>query len=145
MYNTFVLERADIELILPHRGRALLLDRAELTHNGAVGYLTVREDITEGHFPGNPIMKGYDRAEMLVQTLGLAASTQLEGGYLAFLVKADGLRWPRLAILGNLVRAEAEITRRTRRIIEGKGEAFVGDKLVAAVSFISFVIARAPT
>lgn len=140
-----MLERDQIELILPHRGRALLLDRAEITETGAIGYLTVREDITEGHFPGHPVMRGFDRSEMLVQTLGIAANMGLPEGYLAYLAEADGLKWPNLVVLGDLVRAEATVTRRSRRIIEGSGVSYVGDKLVAVASSLKFVVGKAPS
>lgn len=106
-----LLNRKDIEAILPHRDRALLLDSAEITPDGAIGYLTVREDIVEGHFPEYPIMRGFDRAEMIVQTLGVAASTGLPEGHLPFLVRADGLSFRNQAVLGDLIRAEVAITR----------------------------------
>ncbi len=138
-----MLERAQIELILPHRYQALLLDRAEITETGAIGYLTVREDIVKGHFPGNPVMRGFDRAEMLAQLLGIAANKSLPKGHLAYLVEANGLKWSSIVVLGDLVRAEVTITRRTRRIIEGSGKSFVGDKLVAEASFLKFVVGKA--
>ena len=138
------LNRTDIEAILPHRGRALLLDSATVTDDGAVGFLTIREDIVEGHFPGYPVMRGFDRAEMIIQTLGIAASTGLSEGLLAFLVRADGLSFRNPAELGDLVRAEATIIRRTSRIIEGKGVAYVGDKIVAEAALLSFVVGKIP-
>ena len=102
----------------------------------------MRDDIVEGHFPGHPVMRGFDRAEMLIQTLGVGASTSLPEGYLAFLVKADGLSFRNPAVLGDFVRAETIITRRSSRIIEGRGIAYVADKVVAEATFLSFVIGK---
>jgi len=41
------LDRAAIESILPHRGRALMLDRAEVGEDTAIGYFVVTEEICE--------------------------------------------------------------------------------------------------
>ena len=105
----------------------------------------MRAEIVEGHFPEYPVMRGFDRAEMLIQTLGIGASTTLPEGHLAFLAKADGLSFRNPARLGDLVRAEVTITCRSSRIIEGRGRAFVGDKEVAEVASMSFVIGKIPS
>lgn len=62
----------------------------------------------------------------------------------AILVRVDGLSWKNQAVLGDLVRTEATITRRSSRIIEGSGVAYVGDKIVAEATFLSFVIGKIP-
>ena len=143
------IDHSQIEAQLPHRGRALLLDRAEIIQDEsplvqAIGYRIVTLVDCEGHFPGNPIMRGADRVDMIAQTLGIATQSRLPEGYLAYLVRIDGARFPDEAILGDEVRSEATITRQTRRWVEGKGRAFVGDRLVAEVEKISLIFARKP-
>lgn len=139
-----ILEREEIEKILPHRGRALLLDKAELEKGSdkATGFLTVRDEHCEGHFPGSPIMRGVDRIEMIALTLGLAAQADLPPSYLPFLVGLDKIKFPDVAVLGDLVRTEAIITRKGSRIIKGQGEAYVGEKLIAEVGEIVLVIGQ---
>jgi 3-hydroxymyristoyl/3-hydroxydecanoyl-(acyl carrier protein) dehydratase len=147
--NKVEIGRKEIEEKLPHRERVLLLDRAEIyeDENGlvnAVGYRMVTHEDCVGHFPGFPIMRGVHRVEMIALTLGIAAQAQLEEGFLAFLVGIDEVRFPEVAKLGDEVRSEATITRRTSRLLEGKGVAFVGDKIVAKVGKITCLIARKP-
>lgn len=136
------LGREEIEKILPHRGRALLLDRVEFDGEHVVGYLTVREEHCEGHFPGFSIMRGIDRIEMIALTLGVAANAQLPEGQMAYLVGIGEAKFRGMVVLGNLVRSEVKITRQTSRMIKGEGKAFVGDKVVAEVQDIVAVIGK---
>ncbi len=139
------MERSEIEKILPHRDRALLLDRAEIDkeQGSAIGYLTVTAEICEGHFPGNPIMRGVDRIEMIALTLGLAACARLPGGFLPCLVSFDKVRFPGIVVVGDEIRAEVILNKISGRIIRGRGKAFVHDKLVAEVDSIVCVVGKA--
>lgn len=139
------MEKSEIEKILPHRGRALLLDKAEINkeQGSAIGYLTVTAELCEGHFPGNPIMRGVDRIEMIALTLGLAACAELPGGFLPYLVSFDKVRFPGIVVAGDEIRAEAILNKISSRIIRGKGKAFVQDKLVAEVDNIVCVMGKA--
>lgn len=139
------LDKGEIEKILPHRGRALLLDKVEFDGDRTIGYLTVREEHCEGHFPGCPIMRGVDRVEMIALTLGVAANAQLPEGQMAYLVAVRGIKFRGMAVLGDLVRAEVKITRQTSRMIRGEGKAFVGDKVVAEVQDIVAVVGKIPS
>ncbi len=136
------LDKEEIEKILPHRGRALLLDRVEFDGDKTIGYLTVREEHCEGHLPGFPIMRGVDRIEMIALTLGVAARTQLPEGYLPFLAKIVGARFPALAKPGDTIRSEVAITKISKRIIQGSGKAFVEEQVVAEVQEITCVISK---
>ena len=68
-----MLGREEIEKIIPHRAPMLLVDRiTELTEEGAVGELDVREDamFVQGHFPGNPVMPAVFELEAIAQVGG---------------------------------------------------------------------------
>ena len=136
------MQRAEIERILPHRGRALLLDEVtfDLERNLTIGYLTVREEHCEGHFPDNPIMRGVDRIEMIALTLGIAAQGKFPEGSVSYLVGVDGVSFKNIAYLGDRVRTEVQITKKTRKIIQGNGKAFVGENIVAEVKEIRCII-----
>ncbi len=136
--------KAKITEILPHRGRALLLDRVEVdeVHNKATGYLVVTKRHCEGHFPDNPIMRAVDRIEMIALTLGVAAGTRLPEGSLPLLYSFDRARFPGKAVPGDLIRTEAVLDRFNRRIIRGHGKAFVGDKLVAEAEDIVCLVGK---
>lgn len=138
------LEREEIEHILPHRGRALLLDRIEIDEGKSIGYLRIREEHCEGHIPGFPIFRGVDRIEMITLTLGVAVQSHLATGQMFYLAKIREARFPGIARLGDLVRAEVIITRRTNRRLEGSGKAFVGDQLITEVNKVTGVIRKIP-
>lgn len=59
------LDREGLEAILPHRERALMIDRVEIENDKPVGYYTVTQEVCEGHFPDQPVMRGVDRIEMI--------------------------------------------------------------------------------
>lgn len=128
-----VLERGDIERILPHRDRWLLLDRAEVNKEdgSAKGYLTINEDHCFGHFPGNPIMPGVLRIEFIAQTLGVVGMYGLPEGTGILLIGGERYKFRAPAKLGDLMIAEVKITKRMSRGLEGEGKAFVNGKLVA--------------
>lgn len=135
-----VVSKDEIESLLPHRGRALLLDTIELINGGAVGYLTVCEEHCEGHFPGFPIMRGVDRLEMIAQTLLAIVALRdpdLSKNHVCYLAGFEKARFPNPAVLGDLVHSEVEVVRKSRRLIIGNGKAYVGDKIVAEVDGIS--------
>lgn len=143
-----MLEREQIEKKLPHRQRALLVDRfiPDRERGVGIGYLTVTEEICEGHFPGNPIMRAVDRVEFITLTLGLfvLAISDLPEGKLPYLAAFGKSRFPEKASLGDEVRAEVIITRKTPTRIQGSGKAYVGERLVAEVKDILCVIGDAP-
>ncbi len=138
------IDRQKIEQVLPHRDRALLLDRAEIgdEENRAAGYLLVTKEHCEGHFPGKPIMRGVDRIEMIVLVLGLAAYGKLPEGHLPYLISFGRARFPGKVFPGNEIRAEAFAAQISRRGIKGSGRAFVNDKLVAEVEEIVCLVGK---
>jgi 3-hydroxymyristoyl/3-hydroxydecanoyl-(acyl carrier protein) dehydratase len=139
------LNRVQLEQIFPHKGRALMLDRAEIMEDGLVrGYHLVTEADCEGHFEGDPIYPGHWRIEQVALTLGLAGISVLADGQLPFLLKVGETRFPGLATLGDEVRSEARLTKpATRRSIMGSGKAFVDERLVAEVKDIWCLIGKA--
>lgn len=144
-----MLERKEIEQKLPHRDTALLLDRFETTQTDegtvGIGYLTITPEHCIGHFPGNPIMRGVDRIEIIALTLGMLALTELPEGKVPYLARVGLSRFPGTVVAGDLVRTEVKITRVTAKRMEGNGKAYVGDRLVGEVEGILCVIGDAPS
>jgi 3-hydroxymyristoyl/3-hydroxydecanoyl-(acyl carrier protein) dehydratase len=135
--------KSQIEHVLPHRGRALLLDKVKIVEDGTIfGYHTVTDKDCEGHFPGNPIYPGVLRIEQIAQTLGIGGVNTLIEGELPYFVGAEKLRFPGIARQGDLVRTEATISRQSARYIKGSGRAFVGEILVAEVEDILCLIGK---
>lgn len=132
-----MLERRDIERILPHRDPFLLLDRIEALEPGvgATGILHVREDLfwVPGHFPGHPVMPGVLIVEALAQTGAVALLSLPENqGRLALFAGIDKVRFKRQVVPGDVLRLECRITRSRGRIGFGEARATVGDELACS-------------
>ena len=138
------LDKQNIEGLLPHRDRALLVERVEIEDGKPIGYYTVTEDICEGHFPGLPVMRNGDRDDMIEQMLGLAASisegSTMPPGYVGVIVGKGETQYKNPARPGDEVRIQVELTRVTRKIIEGDGVAYVGDKEIANIKGIKALL-----
>src|SRR3989344_695411 len=134
------LSRASIEAILPHRGRALMLDRAEVSENEAVGYFTVTEETCEGHFPGQPILRVVDRIEIIALTLALAVAAEVPKGKVAFFGSINGIKFRGQATVGDEVRAEVKVTQRSKLGAKGSGKLFVGDREICSIERLTGVI-----
>ncbi len=66
------IEKDEIESILPHRGRMLLLDKVIISDEKVVGHFLITEEVCKGHeFNGQLIFRGVDIIEMSNQLLGI--------------------------------------------------------------------------
>lgn len=137
-----ILEREQIEKIMPHRGRALLLDMVEISdgRQSATGYLKLRVEHCLGHFPGNYIMRAVDRREMVAQTLGISQFENYPEGTLIYLASDGRGKFPTTATIGELVIAEVFLTHRRSKFIRGRGIVRVGERIIAEVEDITLAI-----
>ncbi len=115
------LDRAQIEVLLPHRPPFLLVDEVVDGEPGVrcVALRTLRDEDFwfAGHFPDNPVMPGVLIVEALAQAATIAAaSAALEGGGEAAMAGKIGLfagidkvRFKRVVKPGDTLRLEAEI------------------------------------
>ena len=73
-----VLGRKEIEAILPHRGRMLLLDRVVIGTERIIGEFTVTREVCEGHavWDGELVLKGSDLLDMSAQLLAVFLASQ---------------------------------------------------------------------
>ena len=140
------LTQSEIEGLLPHRGKALLIDSAEISASGkeAIGFLRVTKEHCEGHIPGYPLLRGVDMIEMAALTLGVLAAHKLGGGKIAFLGSIGGVKFRGRAIPDETVRAEVKIHHISSRGVKGEGRLFVEDRLIAEVRGIVGVIGNPP-
>lgn len=132
-----MLERSDIERIIPHRDPFLLLDRIEAVEPGvsAIGILHVREDMfwVPGHFPGHPVMPGVLIVEALAQTGAVALLSVPENqGRLALFAGIDKVRFKRQVVPGDTLRLECHITRSRTTIGFGEATATVDGELACS-------------
>jgi 3-hydroxyacyl-[acyl-carrier-protein] dehydratase len=140
---------------LPHRYPFLLVDRIEKMVPGQeiVGLknVTMNEPFFTGHFPDNPIMPGVLIIEALAQVGGVLAyqsSTEDSAGTALYFMGIDRARFRKPVVPGDQLRLHLtmlrQMSRPTGRIFKMRGEAFVGESLVAEAELMA-VIGAAPS
>jgi 3-hydroxyacyl-[acyl-carrier-protein] dehydratase len=76
-----MMERAEIEDVIPHRAPFLWIDRVEELAPGircaAVKWIDPEEPALRGHFPGRPILPGIFLIEAVAQTAGVMLGSAL--------------------------------------------------------------------
>ena len=140
-----MMDREEIEQLLPHRDPFLMVDRLVELDAGqrAVGTKAVRadQDWARGHFPGDPIFPGVLITEALAQVAALIflADNRDRAGSAVYLVGLDKIRFRRPVRPGEELRLEVTVTGRKRRIWIFEGKATVDGQRVADGSFLATV------
>jgi 3-hydroxyacyl-[acyl-carrier-protein] dehydratase len=110
-----VLEKAQIEGILPHREPFLLIDRVTELSPGEYAIaekdVLATDDVFRGHFPGHPVFPGVLILEALAQTGAVAVLAQPEScGKIILFARADEVRFKRAVVPGDTLRLEMRLT-----------------------------------
>jgi len=132
-----VLDKRQIEEILPHREPFLMIDRVlELVpgeYAVAEKDILASDEVFRGHFPGRPIFPGVLQLEAMAQTGAVAVLSQPEArGKIVFFARADDVRFRRPVVPGDTLRIEVRLLRSWGAIGKGEGRAFVGSELVCS-------------
>jgi len=140
----FVLDRSQIQSIIPHRDPFLLIDRVlELVPGERVVAekdVTGEEDFFRGHFPGRPIMPGVLIIEALAQAGAVAALSSPEhSGKLALFGAVEKARFRRNVVPGEVLRLEVDVVRSRGPVGQGDGRAYVGDQLACSALLTFFL------
>jgi 3-hydroxyacyl-[acyl-carrier-protein] dehydratase len=139
-----MMDVREIMKLLPHRYPFLLVDRIEKLVAGqeVVGLknVTMNEPFFIGHFPGSPIMPGVLIVEAMAQVGGvlayLSGSKELAGSPVYF-VGIDKVRFRKPVVPGDQLRMHLTMMRHKGRIVKMRGEAYVGETLVAEGEFMA--------
>jgi 3-hydroxyacyl-[acyl-carrier-protein] dehydratase len=133
------LNKSEIELLLPHRDPMLLI--SSLTNikklSSATGLVLVKKNsfFVQGHFPDSPVMPGV----LIVEAFGQTAAALTAHGIdrstyenkLVFLMGIEKARFRNPVIPDCELLLNVEAIRSHGRVWKYKGQAFVGDKLIA--------------
>ena len=141
-----MLNKADIEGILPHREPFLMIDRVTELKPGTSAVaekdIVATDDVFRGHFPGHPVFPGVLILEALAQTGAVAVLSQPEAqGKIILFARADDVRFKRPVVPGETLRLEMRLTKSRGPVGVGEGRAFVGSEL-ACSGVLTFAIAE---
>jgi 3-hydroxyacyl-[acyl-carrier-protein] dehydratase len=131
-----LLDRSEIEAILPHRDPFLLIDEVVELEPGSrvVARKKVRADewYLTGHFPGRPIMPGVLIVEAMAQTGAVAVlSEEQNRGRLALFAGIDGVRFKRIVEPGDELELTCDLEKVRGPVGKGRAEARVDGQLAA--------------
>jgi len=144
------LNKDQIKELLPHREPMLLID--ELTNikklHSATAIVNVKEDsfFVQGHFPGEPVMPGV----LIVEAFGQAAAALTANGIdkstyenkLVFLMTIEKARFRNPVIPNCKLELKIEAVRSHGRVWKYKGEAFIGEKMMADAQWTASIVDR---
>jgi len=146
MSETAIMNRADIEAIIPHRDPFILVDEVlEIDDEHIVALKNVRADeyYFKGHFPEMPVMPGVLIIESMAQAGAIIVLNKPENkGKIAFFAGIDKVRFKKSVFPGDTLRLEMRLTKQRGPIGFGEGKAFVNGVLCVSAE-IMFAIGDA--
>ena len=130
MINPKVIERSEIEALIPHRPPHLWIDRVEELEPGvrcvAVKFVDPANPVFAGHFPDKPILPGVFLIEAMAQTAGVmlgAAMPKAKGASgtgVALLAAVNRFKFLKPVSPGQELRVE------TKKLTEAGQLAYIG-------------------
>ena len=142
------LDKRAIEAILPHRAPFLMIDHVELVDGDRiVARKTVAADepFFQGHFPGHPIMPGVLIIEAMAQAGAVLAARQSSfdpARQIMVFMAIDKAKFRKPVLPGDVLRLEVVPLRKGTAMWKMRGEAKVGDSLVAEAEFLAGIRPR---
>ena len=144
------VQELDIEAImkiLPHREPFLFVDRITYLEKGkrarGIKNVNINDYFFKGHFPGRPVMPGVLVVEAMAQVGGVMMLSDKENqGKLAFFMAANNIKWRKPVLPGDQLILEVEVVKLKSKTGQVRGQAKVGDKLVAEADLMFALVDR---
>jgi len=134
-----VMERSEIETMIPHRAPFLWIDRVEELEPGvrcvAVKLVDPADPIFAGHFPAKPILPGVLLIEAVAQTAGVmlgSAGRQGTGGGVALLAAVNRFKFLKPVSPGQELRIETKKLTEVGKMAYIGGTVWVNGEMVAS-------------
>jgi len=142
------LDTRAIEAILPHRAPFLMIDHVELVEPDRIvarKIVAADEPFFQGHFPGCPIMPGVLIIEALAQAgavLGAQRSSFDPARQIMVFMAIDKAKFRKPVLPGDILKLEVVPLRMGTAVWKMRGEAKVGDVVVAEAEFFAGIRPR---
>jgi 3-hydroxyacyl-[acyl-carrier-protein] dehydratase len=134
-----VMERSEIETMIPHRAPFLWIDRVEELEPGvrcvAVKVVDPADPIFAGHFPAKPILPGVLLIEAVAQTAGVmlgSDSQQGTGGGVGLLAAVNRFKFLKPVSPGQELRIETKKLTEVGKMACIGGTVWVDGEMVAS-------------
>ncbi|MDR0753663.1 MAG: 3-hydroxyacyl-ACP dehydratase FabZ [Holosporaceae bacterium] len=140
-----VLNVNQIKKLIPHRYPMLMIDRVEdlVPGESAIGVknVSINEPFFPGHFPEKAIMPGIFIVEAMGQTAGVTVATMSTGqnGWLVYFMTIDKVKFRKIVVPGDTLQLCVKKDRSRGNVWRFRGEAYVGDTLVAEATFTAMI------
>ncbi|MBM3468289.1 MAG: 3-hydroxyacyl-ACP dehydratase FabZ [Alphaproteobacteria bacterium] len=135
----------EIMSLIPHRYPILLVDRVEsiqLDHR-AVGIknVSMNEWYFQGHFPGKPILPGVLIVEAMAQTAAVLVMKTLgiKDEKLVYFMSIEEAKFRKPVVPGDVLHLEVIKEKSRGAVWKFRGNAYVGDHLVAESVFAAMI------
>jgi len=134
-----IIERSEIETMIPHRVPFLWIDRVEELEPGvrcvAVKFVDPADPIFVGHFPAKPILPGVFLIEAVAQTAGVMLGSEgpqaFEGG-VALLAAVNRFKFLKTVTPGQNLRVETKKLTQVGKMVCIGGTVWVDGEIVAS-------------
>jgi 3-hydroxyacyl-[acyl-carrier-protein] dehydratase len=133
-----VIERSEIETMIPHRPPFLWIDRVEELEPGvrcvAVKFVDPADPIFAGHFPAQPILPGVLLIEAVAQTAGVMLGSAAPQGApeLALLAAVNRFKFFKPVTPGRELRIETKKLTDAGKMAYIAGTVYVDGEMVAS-------------
>lgn len=138
----------EIQAIIPHRYPMLLIDRVielePLKRIVAIKNISMSDAVFQGHFPGAPVFPGVFIIEALAQAGAVLLFREVpdRANKLLYFTGIDEARFRRPVVPGDQLRLELTVLKYKLGFAKLRGEAFVGEQLVAEATVTSALADR---
>jgi 3-hydroxyacyl-[acyl-carrier-protein] dehydratase len=143
-----VMDIREIEAVLPHRYPFLLVDHVDALDEDRIvarKLVSRNEPHFQGHFPGHPVMPGVLIVEALAQAGALFAARATgfdPSRQVIYFMGMDAVKFRKPVVPGDVLRLEVVPLRRGGAVWKMRGEARVGDTVVAEAEFLASIQPR---
>ncbi len=134
-----------IQAALPHRYPFLLVDRVDEVGPDRIvarKMVSVNEPFFQGHFPGHPVMPGVLIVEAMAQAGALLAAPQVgfdPARQALYFMAIDKVKFRKPVFPGDTLLLEVIPLRKGGSVWKMRGEARVGDAVVAEAEFVAVI------